>query len=282
MTRPSTRTLMLLLLTGALLVTAFWISPWDGADDWETFYLAAKRLIAADTPLYGSLLSHSYFSNPPWVALSVAPLTILPPKFGWAVISAASLALALLVLRRWDVAAGWVKAAAVLGSPPMFYILLHGQIDMVVVSAVLLPAWTWPVAAITKPQVAIGLLVGVPRRQWLRAALFSGVALAISFVLWGFWPPALLGQATPFVGEGHNLWASLWPFQLPLGVLLVVAGLGRADERLLIAGSPFLSPYATFSTLIGPWIAAVSYLKAWQVAVVWLSWWGVVAYQAIK
>lgn len=278
----SKRTFALIMLAGLLLVAAFWVSPWEGADDWETFYFAARRVVAADGPLYGSLVTHSYYSNPPWVAVAVIPFTVLPPKFGWAVLSAATFVVALLVLRRWNPAPGWLKMAAILSSPPMFYILLHGQIDMIVAGAVLLPPWIWPIAAITKPQVAIGLLAGVRRKYWLRAGLFTGAVLAVSFLIWGFWPPALLGQATPFVGEGHNLWGGLWPFQVPLGVLFVVMGLSRSDERYLIVGSPFLSPYATFSTLIGPWIAAVSWLKSWQVAVVWLSWWGVVVYQMVK
>jgi len=62
-------------------------------------------------------------------------------------------------------------------------------------------------------------------------------------------------------------------------VLLLALGVSRKDERFLIAGSPFLSPYAALSTLIGPWIAAVSFLKPWQTLLVLASWWGAVVYR---
>lgn len=279
MTRPSLRPILITVLAAILVVAAFWATPWDDADDWETFYFAARRVATADVPLYGTMITDNYYSNPPWLAAALIPATILPQKLGWAILCAATLGVGLLVLRRWAASPGLVRVLAVLFSPPMFYILLHGQIDLLIVGTVLLPAWVWPIAAVTKPQVAIGLLFGVPRAAWLRALLFSGIVLGVSFLIWGFWPPALFAQATPFIGASHNLWAGLWPFQVPLGVLLIVLGISRKDDRLLIAGSPFLSPYAALSTLIGPWIAAVTYLKSWQVALVWAAWWAAVVYR---
>jgi len=168
------------------MVLAFWLSPWEDADDWETFYYAARRLVAADQPLYDTMITENYYSNPPWLAAAIVPVTVLPPTFGWALLSAATLAIALLILRRWAASPGIVRMVAVL-----------------------LPAWVWPVAAITKPQVAIGLLFGVPRRHWLRGAVFTGALLAILFLLWGFWPAEVVRQPKPFVGAGHNLWAGL-------------------------------------------------------------------------
>lgn len=281
MTKALDRRLILVAAAAALMVAAFWITPWEDADDWETYYLAARRLAAAEVPLYGTMLTENYYSNPPWLAAALVPVSLLPIKLGWALLSAATLAAALLVLRRWIASPGAVRIVAVLMSPPMLYILLHGQIDALMVGAVLLPAWVWPVAAITKPQVTIGLILGVPRRDWLRAGIFTGALLAVSFLLWGLWPLELFRQPTPFVGAGHNLWAGLWPFQVPLGVLFLLLGVSRKDERFLIAGSPFLSPYAALSTMIGPWIAAVSFLKPWQALVVLASWWGAVVYRLV-
>ncbi|MFN8379397.1 MAG: hypothetical protein U0452_12075 [Anaerolineae bacterium] len=279
MIKTTDRRIIPVLIAAVLMILVFWISPWEDADDWETYYYAARRLVAVDVPLYGTLITDNYYSNPPWLAASLVPVTLLPPKFGWALLSAGTLAVALLILRKWVSSPDLVRIISVLASPPMMYILLHGQIDVIVIGAVLLPAWVWPVAAITKPQVAIGLLFGIPRRQWLRAGIFVGLLFVISFLIWGLWPLELLRQPTPFVGAGHNLWAGLWPFQVPLGVLFLVLGISRKDERFLIAGSPFLSPYAALSTMIGPWIVAVSFLKTWQVAAVWASWWGAVLYR---
>jgi len=77
------------------------------------------------------------------------------------------------------------------------------------------------------------------------------------------------------------LWLGLFPFQVPVGVSLILFGISRKDEKLLIAGSPFLSPYAATSSLIGPWLAVSCFLNDWQVFIVWLSWWGAVIYRGL-
>jgi len=145
----------------------------------------------------------------------------------------------------------------------------------------LLPAQWWVLVALTKPQAALGLLAGVPRARWLRAGLFTGLVIAVSLVWFGNWPRALLNQPTPFVEVGHNLWVGLWPFQIPAGVLLITMGMRRRDERLLIAGTPFLSPYAALSSFAGPWIAAITWLSDGQATVVFASWWGAVIARAM-
>jgi hypothetical protein len=257
----------------------FLLIPWSG-DDWETFHGASWRVLHGES-LYGSKITHAYYSNPPWLAVLLIPLAILPEKLGWAMVCAATLILSLVLLRHWETRPGRIKPVLILMSPPMMYTLLHGEIDVLIISGVLLPIQWWPLVALTKPQVAIGLAAGVPPKYWLRAAMIIGVALLISLLWFGFWPRELLAQDTPFVGAAHNFWEGLWPNQVPLGVLLVVMGISRKDERLLVAGSPFLSPYAALSSFIGPWIAALTYLKDWQALVVFVSWWGVFVARAV-
>lgn len=277
---PKTREAVITVVLLGTLTLLFILVPWTG-DDWETFYGAGQRILKGDA-LYGSRITHAYFSNPPWLALLLAPLTMLPEKFGWALLCATTLMAALLVLHTWaDALPGLIKPLLVLTSPAMLYILLHGQIDMLIIAGVLLPKEWWPIIALTKPQVAIGLLFGLPRRRWLAAGLIVVGVTAITLALFGFWPPELLRQPTPFRSATHNLWLGLWPYQIPAGVALVLLGMSRKDERLLIAGSPLLSPYAAISTLIGPWIAAVTYLSSWQATLVFLSWWGAVIYRGL-
>jgi hypothetical protein len=110
----------------------------------------------------------------------------------------------------------------------------------------------------------------------LRAGLLTLLVLLLSFPFFGFWPIDILKQPTPFVEAAHNLWYGLWPFQIPAGLAVLLLGIRRKDERLLIAASPFLSPYAATSSLLGPWIALSSFLKEWEAALIFLSWWGAV------
>ncbi len=164
-------------------------------------------------------------------------------------------------------------------SPAALYILLHGQVEPLILAAVFLPREWWPLAALTKPQIGLGLAFGIQRRGLLRAALITVGVLLLSLVLFGAWPRDLLAQPTPFVEGAHNLWLGLWPFQVPAAVALILLGMRRHDERLLVAAGPFASPYATTSSLIGPWLALVSFLREWESALVWAAWWGAVAYR---
>lgn len=274
------RLTILLAVVFALLVAVFLASPWPGGDDWETFHGAAQRVLDRD-PLYGDLVTHAYYSNPAWFALLLAPFGLLPMRLGWAILSASTLIAGLALLRRWESHSGVIKPVLVLLSPPMIYTLLHGQIDTIIICAVFLPAEWWALAAFTKPQVTLGLLAGIPPTHWLRVVLVSGAVLAVTLVVFGLWPLDLIDQPTPFVDAGHNLWRGLWPFQVPAGVALIALGFSRKDERLLIAGSPLLSPYAAISTLVGPWIAAVTYLNNWQSSLVFASWWAAVIYRGL-
>lgn len=265
-----------------LLVAVFLLSPWDGGDDWRAFHGAAQRVLDRSTPLYGTpTFADYYYYNPPWLAVLLTPTAPFAARIGWGIVSAASLVIALALLRRWLDHPGYIKPVLVLLSPAMLYMLLHGQIDLLILAGVLLPMEWWGLVALTKPQTALGLVAMIFPHHWLRAAIILGVVAIPSVALLGPWPLDLLDQPRPFVEMGHNLWLNLWPFQIPVGVLLIVLGYSRKDERLLIAGSPFLSPYAAMSSMIGPWIAAITFLNDWQALAVFVSWWGAVILRAL-
>lgn len=68
---PRKRTIMGWEQTAAvvlILLLAFALVPIPGGDDWETFYGAARRILAG-SPLYGSKVTHAYYSNLPWLAV---------------------------------------------------------------------------------------------------------------------------------------------------------------------------------------------------------------------
>ncbi len=279
-TRPQpTQTALVIAGMFVALVALFVLTPWSG-DDWNIYYHTGKRVLAGEA-IYGTPITYGYYNNPPWFALLLAAVSPLPRKLGWAMLCASSLMATLALLRAWTGGkAGIIKPLCVLLSPSMLYVLLHGQIDALVIAGALLPAAWWPLVALTKPQVAIALAVGTPPRLWLRAAVILAIAFGVTLLIFGLWPRDLLNQPTPFMDESHNLWKGLWPFQVPAGILLVTVGLQRRDERFLIAASPFLSPYAALSSLFGLWLAAVTFLEDWQAAVVFASWWGAVLARA--
>ncbi len=282
MRRPDKRQILEWLTALAVLVVltlGFVLIPVPGGIDWETFYGAAQRIWTGE-PIYGEMVSvHSHFYNPPWVAVLLAPTGLVPADWGRAILSASTLLVTAAVVRHWR--GGLGRTVLALLSPPIIYTILHGEIDALVLAGVLLPQQWWVLVALAKPQVALGLLFGIPRSRWLAAAAITAVVLAISLIWFGNWPLALLNQPRSLINETWNLWLGLWPFQVPVGVTLILLGISRKDERLLLAASPFLSPYATTSSLLGPWIAVLLYLRGWQAAVVWLSWWAAVAFRGL-
>ena len=76
-------------LAGLLLVAAFSLAPLPGGDDWEKFSAASRRAWVGE-PLYGEEVSTRYY-NPPWLAVALSPLSLLPHRLGWALLSVASL-----------------------------------------------------------------------------------------------------------------------------------------------------------------------------------------------
>jgi hypothetical protein len=268
----------ILALGWLVLTIGFGLIPMAGGDDWVTFQGAAHRILSG-VPLYGEKVTVSYYSNPPWLAAALIPLALLPARWGWAGLNALNLIVLLMLARRWT--RGWLKPALVLTSPAAFYILLHGQVEPLILAAVFLPREWWLLAASTKPQIGLGLAFGLHRRHLLRAVVVSLGVMLLSLAVFGLWPQALLAQPSPFIEGAHNLWLGLWPFQVPAAVALILLGMRRDDERLLVSAAPFASPYATTSSLIGPWLAMVSFLKSWEAAVVWAAWWGAVVYRFI-
>ena len=278
--RPASNLRRWILIASAalILLLAFALVPIPGGDDWMTFSGAARRVLSG-TPLYGSRVTDDYFSNPPWLAVLLVPLGVLPFRWGWSVLTVTSLVLVALLARRYK--AGGFKLALVLLSPPMIYMLLHGQIDALVLGFALLPSYMWPLGALTKPQVFAGMIFGLRGRQWLYAIGVTVLVVALSLLAFGNWPQQLLKQPMPFLSAAHNLWFGLWPFQVPVGVGLAILGIERREERYLLAASPFFLPYAATSSLLGPWLAVCTGLKGWQSSIVLLVWWGAVALRAI-
>lgn len=273
-----TKEALIISLALGLLIVGFALIPLPGGDDWEFFKGASGRILSG-IPLYGERITHGYYSNPPWVATLLIPISLLPVRWGWAILNTTSLLLIILLCRHWQL--GPWKIVLVLLSPAAFYLILHGGIDVFILAGILLPRETWFLVAASKPQVAVGLIFGVGRKSLLKALAVTLIVLLLTFLFFGFWPREILQQPRPFVDAAHNLWYGLWPFHVPAGLAMLLLGVRRKDERFLIAASPFLSPYAATSSLLGPWLALASFLRGWEATVIFLSWWGAVLYRLL-
>jgi len=277
---------IILLVAAAMVVGFAQIHIPGGGDDWQAFCDAARRMVGLDPgPMYGPSLvpGHYYFFNPPWVAIVLLPILLLPHQWSWAIGCTLTVFLAVLLLRRWLPKPGLLKVVLLLLSPPMIYIFLHGLMDVIVMAGVFLPVECWWLVALAKPQDAIGLALGVPVSKWLRAALVTGAVVLLTLLLVGNWVAGIHSQPNGFMAVvDYNFWQGLWPYNVPVGVALLAMGFARKDERFLISSSPFLSPYITMSNLAGPWLAALTALTDWQAGLVFAAWWGVVIYRMLS
>lgn len=268
--RINTKAVLVFISVFIVVTILFAIVPLPGGDDWGFFRGAVHQMLSGKS-VYIERYNNSLYHYPPWVAAILIPLGLMPFNWGWALISTLGLLFAVLVSRHFNM--NLRKQVLVLLSPPMLYILLHGQIDTIALAFLLLPRSWWLFGCITKPQVTLGLIFGIPQKDWIKSIVIASCVFLLSFLVFGLWPIDLLRQPKEFAEMGLNIWGGLWPYQVPLGIVLVFRAWKQKDDRYLIACSPFFMPYAATSSLIGPWIALCSILEDWQAAIVLISWW---------
>jgi len=267
------------ILAGALaaLATVFYFAPlpFNGVD-WLTYHETALRLLQG-LPIYGVIVgANCVYFNAPWLIVILAPIALLPFRLGYGLFCALNVGLVYALGRRFGFSPA--KIAALLVSPPVVYVLLYGQVDLVVLSlAIFLPVEFRPLVALAKPQTVIALSLGALRR-WRTTLVVTILGILLSLALFGNWPVAALSRPLPYVDNPNNYWFGFWPSQLPLAALLMVLG-GFSSDLLLMAASPFVSPYATTYSFVGPAMAIVSRLRIRDTVLVWIVWWGVIIFR---
>jgi hypothetical protein len=216
--------IILCFLLVMLVYVAIWLSPARG-HDWRDSFAPAGR--AWWDP-------YQYpFHNPPWVALLLWPMAILPLRVGFIVNGLLTIAIAVwLVLR---VGGSWLAVLVTLLSPPLIGIQLVGNIEWIPMLGIIIGgAWSVPLL-MAKPQT-VGLVsilyfkrAGFNWRFWLPMA--GGVPLGI-VCAWLAWKRDALHWAllagiffAPYFGIGSLTPAvAVWSARYPraLGLLVVV------------------------------------------------------------
>ncbi len=181
--------------------------------------------------------------NPPWTYLLLAPIALLPPALGAAVLFVLTYLLYAFAFMRLG-----AKPLQVLGlvlCPFVFINAQNGNIDFLPVLGMVLPPQIGLFFVVMKPQMGVGIALFWLVEAWHTGRLrevvrvFGPVTLAylVSFGLFGLWPLRFLKQpADPFN-------ASLWPLALPIGLGLLIYALRSRNKLLAISATPFLAPY---------------------------------------
>jgi len=112
------------------------------------------------------------------------------------------------------------------------------QPEVAVAMALLLP-WGVPVALLKPQLVAFAMFA---HKNWLMTAM---AWLLLSILIWGLWPPNLLGRIVPEIKAVQPQDVSLFPWSLIIALPMLWLSRGDAD-RLMAAGSlavPTIHPY---------------------------------------
>lgn len=209
-------------------------------NDWTVFFRPATlAILHGDSPY-----QVQGFHNPPWLLIPLVPLALLPAAIGNFLIGQAYVASFFVVSRKFG-APRWLSIALVC-SPFVLVGVLMGQMDWLPALGLLMPPWLGILFLLAKPQVGVGVVVFWLIQAWAdgwraltRTLGPAAILCAVSFVLYGFWPPAM------FKAVGYFWNASLWPWSIPAGAGFLVWSIRRNRIGGAIIAGPLLSPYVS-------------------------------------
>jgi hypothetical protein len=272
---------LLWLLFVALLLAMLW----GGATylpegiDWSTAFRPAVWRLLRGEQVYGVAVEGHFYLNAPWALIPLIPLALLPEEIGRAVLFVVSILAFMYTANKLGAKA--ISNALLILSPPVLHGLLNGNIDWLATLGFVLPPQIGLFFISTKPQ--IGIAVGVYwlfdhwRSKGLADTLRVFAPFTITFVasllIWGLWPLNF--------GTQLNLWwnASLWPYSIPFGLLLLGLAIYKRRNEFAMAASPLLSPYILFHSWVGALLAIIKSVPA--MLIVFLGLWGLVIYRLL-
>ncbi len=264
--------IFLIMLGITLLVLFFWgvglIWPLVGIDWKETFYPAAKAVLEGKSPY-----TIPTYRNVPWTIIPLLPFALLSEKLG-------GIAFFIVTYGAYAWVAYRLKASplalmAFLVSPPVFYGMRMLNVDIMVLIGFTLPPPIGLFLVIIKPQMGIAMVPFWLIEAWREGGLKGVVktfipvtiALILSFILFGNWQA---GKQSDLVGSIWN--ASLWPWAIPIGIVLTMRSLRDRRKEYAMSASPFLSPYLAYHSWVSVLAGLIRYDFEFVIAVIamWL------------
>lgn len=261
------------------------VHPWvDPMFDLHAYWSTRDGLDYAAPP--GALGAYLYS---PAFAQAIAPITALPwPLF-------AAIWTALLFGCLWWIA-GRAAIVVLLAFPPVAFGLVFGQVDLIMVAAIVLgfrlPA-AWVVPILMKATPGVGLVWFLVRREWrslwLACAATIGVvglSAALDPGAWGRWLELLRGAVLHPLSGGVQLeipvvvrlavsagiiaWGARTDrrWTVPIGVVFAMPILWLQTLALLVAILPLVA--AGRATPAGRWLREGGLIGPTQVVVEWL------------
>lgn len=233
-----------LVVLVAFFLWGWVILPLEGNDWLLSFRPAIVELFAGRSPY----TAHGFLS-PPWVLGLLSPFALLPPGAGLVAIAFVNLIAFGFAARRMG--ASPLAITCLLVTPQVLWGSRMGNIDWLVALGLVMPPQIGLFFVLAKPQIgaAIALfwLIEAWRRGGWREAVrvFApvGAVTLASFALFGLWPL----RSAVAIDVPWNI--SLFPYSLPIGLVLLTSSVRRRKLNLAIQSSPFFSPYIALYSL---------------------------------
>ena len=241
----------------AVVAVASWHYLPDGGSDWSNIYVAIRQWWVAPSEHAWPVL--------PWAAILLSPLGGASGRIATTLTNSLSVLLLAKLIRRFG-GPEWMVVFVLL-TPPGFWELTLGQIDVLVLSGLLFFNGLDPLIYLLKPQVAFGVLLPRLRRAGITYLLPLVGMVCISLVVWWGWPVSV------WIHSRHlcdNCNASLWPYGIPLGAALLWFAWKTGDDRLGLAASPLLFPYVGLYSYLGLLAVVAARWPKWTI-IVWVT-----------
>jgi hypothetical protein len=237
---------LVILLGVAVYFAAFLPS----ADWYVTFDPAARGVYAGHWPY-----ENPGYRYPPWAILPLLPMVLFPPLLAHGLMVVVT-ALVLIYIA-WRLRAQPLAVAAFLLSPTAVGILLVNNLDPFAISGIFLPPVWGVFVLVIKPQVGVGVMLYYLFQTWKNERFWGCVrtfapmiiAYSISVAFFPIWVTRMLENPS-------NSWnRSLFPYAIPVGLLIMWLAIRRKNPYFALAASVFLTPYMTFYSYIAVQIA---------------------------
>jgi hypothetical protein len=224
--------------------------------DWkETFYPATRAFLNGKNPY-----EVPTFRNPPWTIIFLVPFALFSETTGGILFFIAS-----IILYAW--AAYRLKASRLaltvfLLSPPVVYGMRMLNVDVFVLIGFTMPAQVGLFLVLIKPQMGLAMIPFWAAKEFREGGLkkvattFAPVTtfLVLSFLFFGNWTS---GRQADLLNSTWN--ASLWPWALPIGVVLTALSMRNLRVDFAMAASPFLSPYLAYHSWVSVLTGLIRY-----------------------
>ncbi|HEY3310409.1 MAG TPA: hypothetical protein VGK00_02105 [Anaerolineales bacterium] len=237
----------------------------DGTDWVDVFYKVAQVTWQGGNPytVFG-------FYNPPWSLPLILALSIGSARYSQALVFVVSLFSAIILCRKMNV--GILGTAAYLLSAPSLIILTMGNLEHILMLALLLPLEWGALIFMLKPQIGLGYIL---YHAWLsyRQAGWLGLLRLVSPLTATIMTASLLMFGFPRMVVSSMPWnLGLFPYLLLPAVLVLVLAVKSQKPEYSLAASPGFAPYLTTNSFLTVGVALMKAPARWMVLYSILSW----------